>query len=546
MRIKKAWIICVCIIWCVFEGIIFSSPRLITKEVCVDIYSNEWNENSQTHLYWDDGSGINYENRIVAEISGDRARIHIPVDVVDRTILYRLDPISEEKNISITSIRANGRKIPLDKLCGWITTLNQCTVEVQDQQEQSELVFFVSGNDPFVYFNEGFNECLKSSIGAMTFERWKWVGYGFLFAILLFFTPYIGNMVFRTCKSAVGTFDGNAKNSNLDLVRIFATWMVLSVHIGINVGFDFTIGAKGVQLFFALSGYLAFASLDRNPMVLDYYKKRAVRIIPAYWICLVIIYLKDLFVILRSTSAEIVFPGQCGPRFLRYFFFIQCFTPTDDWGLWNNHSALWTMSCFAAFYLVAPWLYRIMKKFYVGLGILLASLYIRPFLVSWIERAFSSYPGPACIDYFACMNPLVEMYCFLLGAVLFIAIKERKENIYLMLSLMLLIVTGMGGYSLEFIFVILIAVAIKAEPLFKNKRINKMISAISAGSFTLYLIHLPILQFEGLLWEKFGIENKFLHGIYTYCLCIGGAYLLYFMVIYKVEKWAKNKFLISK
>jgi peptidoglycan/LPS O-acetylase OafA/YrhL len=40
-----------------------------------------------------------------------------------------------------------------------------------------------------------------------------------------------------------------SKNRNLDIVRILAAVMVLSCHIGQYVGFDFNVGAKGVQLF---------------------------------------------------------------------------------------------------------------------------------------------------------------------------------------------------------------------------------------------------------------------------------------------------------
>ena len=50
------------------------------------------------------------------------------------------------------------------------------------------------------------------------------------------------------------------RNINLDLIRVFAAFMVLSVHIGQYTGREFVVGAKGVQLFFVISGYLAFAS----------------------------------------------------------------------------------------------------------------------------------------------------------------------------------------------------------------------------------------------------------------------------------------------
>lgn len=40
------------------------------------------------------------------------------------------------------------------------------------------------------------------------------------------------------------------RNSNLDIVRTFSAFLVLSVHVGQYAGFDFGVGAKGVQLFF--------------------------------------------------------------------------------------------------------------------------------------------------------------------------------------------------------------------------------------------------------------------------------------------------------
>lgn len=41
-----------------------------------------------------------------------------------------------------------------------------------------------------------------------------------------------------------------SKNVNIDIVRTFATLLVLSVHICQVAGFDFSVGAKGVQCFF--------------------------------------------------------------------------------------------------------------------------------------------------------------------------------------------------------------------------------------------------------------------------------------------------------
>jgi surface polysaccharide O-acyltransferase-like enzyme len=36
------------------------------------------------------------------------------------------------------------------------------------------------------------------------------------------------------------------RNVNLDIIRIIAVFMVVSVHVGQYAGFDFSVGAKGV------------------------------------------------------------------------------------------------------------------------------------------------------------------------------------------------------------------------------------------------------------------------------------------------------------
>lgn len=330
------------------------------------------------------------------------------------------------------------------------------------------------------------------------------------------------------------------KNINLDIIRIFAAWMVLSVHIGQYLGVDFSVGAKGVQLFFVLSGYLAFASLEKNASIVSYYKKRAVRIIPIYWICLIIIYMEDIVLGTYSSSLSEVLAGQCGPKYLRYFAFLQCFIPSDNWELWNNHRALWTMSSFVGFYILAPYLYRIMNKFYKSMLILIIFLFCRPYLVAWIQNIFAGYPKNAKIEYFATMNPLTELYCFLLGAVLFVAIKEKKQNVYQMVISIALAVTALSWYQYELLFVLLVAIAVSFAPITENKQVCKWISIISGGSFALYLIHPMVLDIAPIIWGKIGIENQWLYAIYLYISCIGAAYILYYVFIIKIERWVSN------
>lgn len=333
------------------------------------------------------------------------------------------------------------------------------------------------------------------------------------------------------------------KRINLDIIRIFAAGMVLSVHIGQHAGFDFSVGAAGVQLFFVLSGYLAFTSLERNSSAIAYYRKRLVRIVPVYWICLIITYVEDLVLGIYSSSLRDAFAGQCGPGFLRYFVFLQCFTPTDNWNLWNNHGALWTMSSFVGFYILAPYLYKFMSTFYRGMLILIAFLVSRPYLVSWIQNIFSGYPEDAHIEWFAGMNPLTELYCFLLGAVLFVAIREKKQGIYQTIVFITLVVTVLSWYQYELLFVLFIGAAVSFDPITENEKIGKWISMIGGGSFALYLIHPMVLEVAPMIWRKIGVNNQWLCAAYLYVLCIGAAYILYYGFIIKIERWAAHKFL---
>ncbi|SKC08600.1 Peptidoglycan/LPS O-acetylase OafA/YrhL, contains acyltransferase and SGNH-hydrolase domains [Lachnospiraceae bacterium] len=325
------------------------------------------------------------------------------------------------------------------------------------------------------------------------------------------------------------------RNINLDIVRIFAAIMVLSVHIGQYIGKDFGVGAKGVQLFFVLSGYLAFSSVQ-NKTVLQYYKSRLIRILPTYYFCLILIYFKDIVKAIHEGTLSEVFKGQCGIGFFRYVFFIHCFTPSNNWNMWNNHSALWTMSSFIGFYLLAPWLYKLIKNTYVGIAVLFMLLFSRNWMINAIQQMLSSYPDEAHIEYFSSMNPLTELYCFLFGAVLFIAIKESKQYLYLLILLIGMIISSLSWYSYEIVFVILVAVSVLCENMTSNIAISKIINWLSKGSFTLYLVHPLVLAVESALWYKLGIWSESLHGLVLYTSCIAVSYFIYYCIINKIER----------
>ena len=326
------------------------------------------------------------------------------------------------------------------------------------------------------------------------------------------------------------------RNINLDVVRIFAAFMVLSVHIGQHIGKDFGIGEKGVQLFFILSGYLAFASLHKTESAVMYYRKRLIRILPTYYFCLLLVYLKDIVIAIQDGTIHEVFVGQCGIKFLRYVFFIQCFTPSDNWNLWNNHNNLWTMSSFVGFYVIAPFVYKCIKNTYMGIAVVFLLMFSRPWLIWAIRYAFADYPVESHIEWFSSMNLIAEIYCFMLGAVLYVSKIEHRQYIYITIMTIALIVSSLKWYSYEINFLQFIALSVITENITNNERIKTVITWLSSGSFTLYLVHPLVLSVERRLWNNLEILNESLHGIFLYTSCIVVSYFLYYGIISKIEK----------
>jgi len=86
--------------------------------------------------------------------------------------------------------------------------------------------------------------------------------------------------------------DTHRSDNRFDILRLFAAWLVLFSHcyplggrpasepLNRTLGID-TLGGVGVAIFFVLSGYLVTLSLERSPNVLEFARRRALRIYPA-------------------------------------------------------------------------------------------------------------------------------------------------------------------------------------------------------------------------------------------------------------------------
>lgn len=181
------------------------------------------------------------------------------------------------------------------------------------------------------------------------------------------------------------------RQNNFDLIRLLAAAQVVVAHaVGhtdlVNQlsgwsrqAFDALMMIPGVPIFFVISGFLIAKSYERNPGELTGYSwRRALRIFPALWVCLII------------TLVVLGMFGFLGPEFLFSQSFaawlagqvsiFQFYNPEQfrGFGIGVANGALWTITVELQFYGFVPVLYFLTAGSRAGTkaaGTLLAAMF---------------------------------------------------------------------------------------------------------------------------------------------------------------------------
>lgn len=151
--------------------------------------------------------------------------------------------------------------------------------------------------------------------------------------------------------------------NNFDLLRLFAAVQVMIGHLSIHLKIadpwwlNVTGHFPGVPIFFVISGFLISASLERSASLSQYATKRALRIFPALWVC----------VLLTAAVALALGFGAEPLRFLAWLLLQLCgliFTPAflQGFGFGSYNGSLWTIPIELQFYIVLPLLYLLVRR----------------------------------------------------------------------------------------------------------------------------------------------------------------------------------------
>lgn len=269
---------------------------------------------------------------------------------------------------------------------------------------------------------------------------------------------------------------------NLDIIRAVAAIMIVLVHLEL-----FGWGGHGVELFLLLTGYTAFLSIDRHKDItpLTYYKRRLARIIPSYY-GVVLIYFFIYLVVLGERYPV----KQVGISLLKYFTLTTTFFPRNLL-FWFYLGTTGTIVTIMLFYIIAPFLYKLINNFRRSLIALIVAFAVCQVWVHYLEILYAGTE-------YAGRHPAYFIYLCFFGVAAYFAVKEKKIFEYitvLMLMGVAFLILDVSNTKLYWIimFTTLLLVTMDVEKWIPDNSFGRgavsVVRFISKYSYALYLGH---------------------------------------------------------
>lgn len=311
--------------------------------------------------------------------------------------------------------------------------------------------------------------------------------------------------------------------NELDVFRGFAVLMVVLYHYTTRYNqlyghtkedyfLNFNFGNLGVQLFFIISGFVIFKTLERCGSVKEFAYKRAIRLYPIYIIGVVLTYLSvtlyqlegrtvSLFdAIINLTLIEGLIPGK-----IEYV-----------------DGAYWSLTVELLFYIIMGFMLFVglVKKIEIPLiAWLIFSMFIRYLDVNFDHIILTA------LNYYGILT-----YCNLfIAGIMFYKLKSHNKPIYHGTILLCLIpeflFSGITDGVMVTVFFTLFYALIYGKLSFIN---SKKLTHLGTISYALYIVH----QNLGYIIINFLEKNGFTHEIYILIPIIISVVIAYLITFY--------------
>ena len=302
------------------------------------------------------------------------------------------------------------------------------------------------------------------------------------------------------------------RNVTIQIVRIVACLLVFCLHFGQIAGVGdwqyvglsgvinklVTFGAYGVHIFLIISGYLCTKTFYKrdNVNIGQYYIKRAISILTLYYLVIAFYFVTDniLHYIVENVlnldlNNKIIPNDDVGLGWSGYIFLLNTFVsypPRNDF--WQNLGFTWSICVFAYFYLIAPFMLKLVKGTYSA-------------LVLWLSILIGC---ELILPHYSCLM-LRHINYFFLGIFIFVAIKEKKETfagvllsiltiLFILCKSNLFVTTACKQFENPYAFacvfgIILLFLLGHGKEYHVSPRVHSVINGVDAYSYTFYLGH---------------------------------------------------------
>lgn len=280
----------------------------------------------------------------------------------------------------------------------------------------------------------------------------------------------------------------------LDILRCIAILGVILVHLTIYLPTDtlgryMVQGKYGVQLFFVLSGFLCTATYRRKIGILNYWKKRACRILPAYYVA---VYLGLLvhWLLIKDITVDSLVRGS-----VRYVFALNMILPAPNYDVWNNMYGLWSMSCFIGFYVFAPFIMKCVDSARKSIILIFLAVLIWMVWKSSVRMIWGASYSVEYLDMLSGTSFFGKLYQFCFGITVFYFLKDKKswEGIAFF-ALCLAAGEALGRSEIVWCSIaaimIIAAVSIEEKCVVQVSWATRFIKQLSAESYHIYLSHM--------------------------------------------------------
>lgn len=293
--------------------------------------------------------------------------------------------------------------------------------------------------------------------------------------------------------------------SDIQILRGLAVAFVVLFHLetaGLASGF------LGVDVFFVVSGFL-MAILYKQGQAKKFFERRAKRLIPAYFATVIFTFIASLFIVFPSELSQVVTQSIYSLFFANNIgFWMQnsYFSKSD----FNPLLHLWSLGVEIQFYLIVPllvWFFR-KSKFFLPLAII--SSFAACIFIVGISPKTSFFMMPLRMwefllgfasAYYLTVNGSVKYKGFtalgLIGLVILIAIPFLNvdgQSLNRMLG-------HPSLYALGVCIATLAVIGFGLPDIVKNSFIGKIFARIGDYSYSIYLVHFPIIVLY--LYEPF-------------------------------------------